>query len=424
MRSGRLALFFAASLFAASPARAQERTYTLDDAISIALKNDSRLLSAEQDRIIAEERVREAKLQTLPEFGFQASATKFNARYPFALSPEFRSVLAFPGTPENIYSARGYMHFPIYEGGRSINTIRLAQAAFQQALSNYESVRMEVVLSVKEAFFRLIQAQEKSKIAEDARMAAEPLIAESRLEGFDGIEAESLLAVVRRCATEAAREQAEARTAFQRALNVEAGVDCRVSGSLEARSAAVDVRKASLWAMELRPELQSETYRAQMDAIAVNLAMGRRSPTLFLAGDYEVTAQRFPLRNNNWDISVGLRVPLSYDYFTKLRQRRAEQRQGQIKRAALQDQVRLEVRQAVEALSYWQQELALREESLRRVLRLYDALPARAGSVLARLKARSTVADLQLSHLTALYEHALARARLERAVGRDLAPAP
>ncbi|MDD5655792.1 MAG: TolC family protein [Elusimicrobia bacterium] len=407
-------------LLAAAAARAQQRTYTLDDAVAIALKNDSRLLSAEQDRIIAEERVREAELQFLPELGLQASATKFNARYPFALSPEFRSVLVFPGAPENIYSARGYMFFPVYEGGRSVNTIRLAQAALQQALSNYESVKMDVVLAAKEAFYRLIHAQARVEVARAARLAGETAAADSRSGALERIEAEAELAAARRREAEAGRELVLARLDFQKALNLEPGVEFQVAGALATKPLEVDERKASLWAVELRPELQSETYRAQMDAIAVNLAMGRRSPTLFVAGDYEVTAQRFPLRNNNWDVSAGIKIPLAYDYFTKLRQRRAEQRQGQLKRASLQDQVRLEVRQAVGNLSYWQGEVALREPPYRKVARIYESLAPSAGSALARFKASLSLADLHLSYLAAVNEHLLARARLERAVGRDL----
>ena len=32
-----------------------------------------------------------------------------------------------------LFSGRGYMNFPVYEGGRSVNTLRMAQAALQQA---------------------------------------------------------------------------------------------------------------------------------------------------------------------------------------------------------------------------------------------------------------------------------------------------
>jgi len=399
-----------------------ERTFTIEDAVAVALKNDSRRLSAEQDLIIAGARVTEAKLVFLPEFGLQASATKFDARYPFSLSQEFRNILLFPGSSENIYSGRGYMHFPIYEGGRSVNTLRLAQAALKQAQSNYESVKMEVVLAVKEAFYRLMQAQERSAALDEGRAAAESAANNPRLDVWESIEAEALLAQVRIRASEAGRDLALARLAFLKALNLELDTAFHVLGRLEPRPVEVNARKWGLWAIELRPELQSETYKAEMDAIAVNLAISRRNPTLFLAGDYEVTAQRFPLRNNNWDFGVGIKIPFTYDFFTKLRQKRAEQRQGQLKREALQDQVRLEVSQACQSLEYWQHELALREAQYRRVARLYEAVPAGAGPGLARLKALLSVLELRLSFLTSVTEHTLARALLERAVGRDLAP--
>ena len=117
-----------------------ERAFDLDEAVHLALKNDSRLLSAEQDRIIAQQRLTEARLEFVPEFGLQVSAAKFDARYPTAFSPELGNVLAFPrgslynpSGAENIYSGRGYMNFPIYEGGRSVNALRIAQAALKQA---------------------------------------------------------------------------------------------------------------------------------------------------------------------------------------------------------------------------------------------------------------------------------------------------
>ncbi|MDE2510810.1 MAG: TolC family protein, partial [Elusimicrobia bacterium] len=69
-----------------------ERAYTLDDALRL-VRNDPRLQSAEQDVIIAESRVTEAQLRFLPELGVQASATKYNALYPFSLSQDFRNIL-------------------------------------------------------------------------------------------------------------------------------------------------------------------------------------------------------------------------------------------------------------------------------------------------------------------------------------------
>lgn len=406
-----------------------ERTFTLEDSERLALLNDARLLSAEQDKVIAGERVREAKYLFLPEFGLQASATKFESRYPFALSGESRNILLFPDTPQlygrntgEIYSGRGYMHMPLWEGGRTLNTLRLAQAAQKQAVSNHEAVRMDLKLSVREVFYRLILAQERLAASEQYLTAVEEFTAKSRQDPWERIESEARVGEARARASEARHLLGLSRLAFLKSLNLELDTPFRVVGELTAKPVDLDVEKAVLWSMELRPELQTETYRAQMDAISVNLAQARRLPTVFIGGDYEVTGLDFPLRQNNWDATIGIKIPFSYDFWTQLRQKRAEQRQGQLKRAELQDRVRLEVRQAYETLLYWQKEWPLREAQYRRVESLYSAASGQAGPPLSKIRAMGGVLDLRVAFLSAVTEHILAKAKVERAVGRPLEP--
>lgn len=421
-----LAALLALALAAAS-ARAQarpgapERVYSLDDALRL-IRNDPRLQSSEQDVIISASRVTEAKLRFLPEVGVQASASKFNALYPFALSQDFRSILLYPNAPENIYSGRGYFNLPLYEGQRTINTLRLAQAAHKQALSNRDSVRMDLVAQVKEAFFRLLLAQERATAATEHLRSLERVAEEPGLGPWERIEAESALASARSRAAQAAHEEQSDRLAFLKSLNLELDTAFRVAGALESAPAKIEVERAVLWAMELRPELQSQTYKAQMDAIGVNLAFSRRYPTLFVAGDYELTESHFPLRKNNWDVTVGVKLPLSYDLWSQLTQKRAEQRQGQLARSDLQDRVRLEVRSGAESMGYWQDEVPRRQAQWKRVQSLYDATVGKPGSALSKLRAREGLLELRLAYLEAVTEHLLARTRLERAVGREIAP--
>ena len=430
-----LALLAAAALPArasdtASPGVASpEKTFTLDDARRLALLNDPRLLSAQQDKIIAEERETQAKLLFLPEFGVQASATKYNAQYPFALSGDFRNPLLFPSFPnpyglttDTFYSGRGYMNLSLFEGGRTLNTLRLASAAVKQASSAVEAVKLDLASTVQEVFYRLILAQERLTAADEVARAAEDVVNSARIDGFDRVEAEARLAEARERASEARHQVTLARLGFLKGVNVELDTPFSVSGSLQTKAVNPELDKLILWAMELRPELQSETYRAQMDAISVNLAQARRIPTVFAGGDYEVSNSGFPLRNVNWDASIGVKIPFAFDYFTQLAEKRAEQRQGQIKRAELQDRVRLEVRQAYENLMYWQKEWPQREAQYRKVQVMYDNLARQGGSALARLRGMTGVLDLRLAYLTAVTEHLLAVARLERAVGRPLNP--
>lgn len=410
-------------LGAAAPA---EKSFSLEDAQRLALLNDARVLSAEQDRIIAAERVKEAKYLFLPEIGLQASATKYEARYPFSLSGDSRNILLFPDAPVlfgtntgNIYSGRSYMLLSLYEGRRTINTLRLAQAGRKQATSNNESVKMDLLLSVREVFYRLIQAQERMTAANQHLAAVEAVLSGARLDAWERLEAEARLAHARSRSSEARHALDLSRLAFLKSLNIEPDTPFKVLGALQTRAVQIDIEKAVLWALELRPELQSQTYKAQMDAISVNLAAARRIPTVFLAGDYELTDKSFPLRHNNWDVTLGIKIPFSYDYWSQIRRKRAEQRQGQLTRAELQDRVRLEVRQAYETLRYWQKEWPLREEHVRRVQDLFDAASSGApGEALARVRAMEGILEIKLSYFAAVTEHLLALARLERAVGR------
>ncbi|MBI4060971.1 MAG: TolC family protein [Elusimicrobia bacterium] len=406
---------------AAEQARsAPEKVYTLEETLRL-LRNDPKLQSAEQDVIIADARVTEARLRFLPDIGLQASATKYDARYPYALSPEFRSLLLFPGaSSENIYSGRAYFNMPLYEGQRTLNTLRLAQASQKQALSNRDSVKLDVTLRAKEAFYRLLLAQERAEAFELHLKDVELAAARGDLGPWERVEAEAGLSLARSRAAEAKHALDSARLQFLNTLSLELDTPFRVQGELETRPVKSEVEKAVIWAMELRPELQSQTYRVQMDAIGVNLAIGRRNPTVFLAGDYELTAQRFPLRNNNWDVTLGIRIPFAYDFWSQLKQKRAEQRQGELTRAELQDRVRLEVRQAAETLRWWQEEWPRRESQWKRIQGLYDDAAGRPAPTLTRLRARDGVLELRLAHLTAVMEHILARARFERAVGREL----
>ena len=67
-------------------------------------------------------------------------------------------------------------------------------------------------------------------------------------------------------------------------------------------------------------------------------------------------------------------------------------------------------------------EASLRGQEHRTVSEIYDKAAPGAAPSLAKLRALMTVLEMRLSYLEAVTEHTLARARLERSVGRDLTP--
>ena len=407
-----------AAFSAEPPAGPAVETYTLEDAVRAASRNNPSLQNAQKNIAIAEQRVLEARLRFLPELGLQASATRFKSNSPFALHPDFRSILLFPSDHRSFYSGQAYMNLAIYEGRRAVNTLKMAKQALKQTNSQYEAVKLDTVFEAKKVFYRFILAQELLRATEEISAAARSVAAKAEDGAWIMLESESLNAELRAEGSAAAHELDLARLAFLKAIGRELDTPVRLDGVLSSQPVEADLRQALVWATELRPELQSQIYKTQMDAIAVNLALGRRYPTLMLGMDYELTDKEFPLRKNNWDATVGIRLPFGFDFWTQHSQKVAEQRQAEIALARLNDEVQLEVRSAHKDLLFWQEECPKREREYRRMRELFEAaLRERAGR--DSLRAASRVLSAQRRYLQDVTEHSLARARLERAVGRE-----
>jgi len=408
-----------APLFAQADDSSPERRFTLDDSEKLALLNSASLLAAEQGIVIAQQRVQQAETLFLPEIGLQASGTRYDDRYPTALAPELHSILLFPSPNDYIYSGRAYLTQTLYDGGKTINLLRLAQSTLKQAQTDYETVKMETLYGAKRVFYQLILAQEKRSAAQERLQTAQ-----SRARGLAGwqrVEAEAVVSQLRTVAAEADHEVGMAGLDFRKQLNLELDTPFRVVGALEPKAVDLDLRKLIAWAMELRPELQSEIYKAQMSNIAINLASARRYPNLILASDYEITGPNTSLKQNNWDATLGLRIPIPFDFWSEVREKSAEKRQGEIMRAEIEDRVRLEVRRAYEEISFWQAEWPAREKDYLRLKSLADSAPPERGR-LEPVRAQVPLLEARNRYLSAVAEDVLALSRLERAVGRSLSP--
>ena len=403
------------------------RIITLEEAEKLALLNDSKLLSAEQDERIAEERVKQAKYLFLPELGMRGAATSYSSQYPFATSAESGSLLLFPrgsayGNSDALFAGMGYLHMSLYEGGRTLNTLKLAEAALKQAKTRLESSRRDIVLAVRRGFYRLLALEEKAGAARDALQEAETIDKRASMGPADEIDAEGTIERLREKTEDAAHQERLERLSFLKVLNLELDTPFELKGRLQENPAPPEIGKALLWALESRPELQAESYKAQMDVISVNLAQARRSPTVFLDGDYGVVNQSNQIQaitQTNWDATLGVKIPIAYDYLSQLSQKRAEQRQGELKRSELEDQVRLEVRNTHESFSYWQKEVPLIHARYEKIAAALRALAPKLGA-LRRLKAVESLLDLKFSLLDALAAATTARAELARAVGREI----
>ena len=242
----------------------------------------------------------------------------------------------------------------------------------------------------------------------------------AKLQGWNTLEAKAILANMEAETNKAGQELNMVRFEFLKVLNRELDSKIDVSGDFKAVAKKTDATKSIVWAMELRPELKSEVYKAEMDAIAVNLALSRRSPTVYLGANYDFTGHTFPLKTTGWDASLAIQFPLSYDFWTQIRQKRAEQRQGELKRAELQDTVRLEVTQASANLEFRQAEVLNRQSAWTELQQQFDSMRKNTAASMEALRASDSAFEIHAKYLESIKEQLLALAELEWAIGRDL----
>ena len=119
----------------------------------------------------------------------------------------------------------------------------------------------------------------------------------------------------------------------------------------------------------IRPELKAAIYALELDNLAIDLALSRRYPDLILTGSYERLGFD-NLDDENKQISLAVRLPLPYNLSTQNAQRKAEQKQSTLRRAAIEDSIRVQVAENYADLVFWQAEAISRQQTWRDVQKL------------------------------------------------------
>ncbi len=415
-------------LLAAVPAAAQgpRDPLTLQEAVSAAVRNSPAALAAEQDIIIARQRMREARFLYMPQFSVSATLSTLDLEYPVLLGGELGDRYIDPAAGDSFYSLRAQALQPLYTGGKNTNTLKLAVTAHSRAKMNYEAARSDAALAAKRAFYSLLYQRALVDSAGRWLERARSIRAVAGWSAFERLEASLLLAGLEDSLRHAEEGYEEAHRDLLRALNREPGYRAEPVGEFKVLPVTGEASGSLVTAMESRPELKSEIYKAQMDDIAVNMALVRRYPTIYLGASYDLNASRLSSlsdpreRYGGWLASVSVRFPLSYDIWTQVQQRRAQQRQGELKRAELQNDIRFEIMAAHRAAAYWQEEAARLASELAEAQEAYGAAAGVSGPSLAGLRALCALCALEKKYLDAVYSQLLARIRLEWARGRDL----
>jgi outer membrane protein len=412
---------------------------TLEETIGRARAASPRLnqLRALQDG--AEAQLKGARAERLPQIDFTAGYSRYSdvPELSIPLPPPQGSRILYPNLPNN-YSTHLEMTYPLYTGGRVSSLLTAADREREAAGLDVQSGSQDLVLEVSTDYWELVTALENESVLHEALGGYDAHLQDARRREKFGVAArnEVLAVQVERDRAELAQVQAAhdaetIRADLARLLELETGTKVvpttileREDGTLEELPPLLDEARGS------RPERRAVKARCDAADARARAARADRLPQVQVSAGYDyVNPNRRILPweevwRDSWDASVAL----SFRVFDGGRAAASVEKyaaQAEAARRELEDLDRriefevtrryLDVQSAALAVNVAERSLESGRENRRVASDRY-----RAGLIPSSelLDAEVALLKTALERTRALASQRLARAALERALGR------
>jgi outer membrane protein len=417
------------------------RPLSLADALNTALQQNATILKAQNDLEATHGLIVQTRAIAIPKLQASGSftATDKNAIENFG---------AFPQPREN-WDASLRIVQSIYEGGRLGSAIRAARLTKDQALLQYQTAVSDALMATRLAYYDVLLAAQQIVVNEASvnLLGREFEDQQRRLEAgtvprFNVLRAEVAAANARpaliraRNAYRIAKNNLSNLLGYNLPRDVWEDIPLQLTDPLTADPYQVDLPVAISQALEKRTELGALRKAEQLQAENIINARSGYQPSLQGVAGYGWRNASFtePVELGHAISGWNVGAQMSWDIFDgfltrgKVIQARAQRERARNDVADNSRQIELEVRtaystfiEAREVLESQQKVQEQAEESLRLARARTDA---GTGTQLDVLNAETALTQSRTTQIQALRDYAVARARLERAIGQDMVQVP
>ncbi len=311
---------------------------TLDDCILIAKQNNLSLKQSLIDIEAVRTNLTEANSAYFPSIGLSSNYRKSgNAREDAS------------GNFSNNINAQ----YTIYKGGSIRAGSKIAQEKIKIAEANYRQKECEVVLAVKQAFFKILQTQEQVALINTILKRRRENLLLIKLNYNVGRENQANVAQA-----EANLEQTEyelfsaqqnlvlAKIALNKLINLN-GEDIEIFYE----DKPIDFPELDSLINEAknsRSEIISQKINQKIVHMQKNQAFSNYLPTISLSSSYGLSGENFLKQNENWSAGVGLSLSIFNGFATQSKVKQAEIaiKQNALRLQELSNNIESEVRRA------------------------------------------------------------------------------
>ncbi|MEE9912707.1 MAG: TolC family protein [Deltaproteobacteria bacterium] len=407
---------------------------TMEESISIALKNSLVMNIAKEGTKGAEARRREATTGFLPKFSTSYSYTRLNEEPSFV----------FPGPPPmnivtgtiNNYNWVIEARQPLFAGGGILANYQASKIAEDTALVEETAKSQDVVLDVKVAYYNILRAQ---RLRDTARQSVDMLAAHrdfalhfhrvGLIPKNDLLQTEVELANGKQALIKAQNAIELAKSRFNTILKRDLLSDVDVEDILNYKPLNQSFQDCLDLARQHRPELKISTLKAEQAGHMVRAAQSEFFPTVSLVGNYARYGDTVSVSGTDYKDMESWQVMAvaSWNFWewgkTKFRvdAGRAMENQAIDQAKELNDQIALEIRnaylisqEAESQITVSQKVIEQAEENFRISEARYKERVARSTEV---LDAQTLLTRAKSEYANALADYNISFVRLQRAMG-------
>jgi outer membrane protein len=432
MRIGRVIGFILLVILFGGSALAQEskEPLTLEESIRIALERSLSLHAARAGVVGSQFRQKQAFTNFLPLWTGQYSATGYNKATTVGL---------FGGgtqaTSRDVYNFNTSILQPLFTGGANLANYRLEKMGVEISKSDVETFKRDIVLQVREDYYTILRAEKFRDVAEQAvkNFEAQLNVAKAFFEvGIipknDLLQSEVRLANARQALVVAESNLALAKSSFNILLRRHVNTPFEIVDILQYKPSTFRFEESLEEALRQRPEVKSAELTVSQAKEGVKIARSGYFPVIGLTGNYIRLDEEPGLNSGNSSDRWTVQALASFTLWNwgntsyKVGEGQVKVTQAEDARDQLVEGITLEVKQnyltvlqAEKNIGVAEKSIEQAEENLRLNEERYKYQVATATDV---LDAVTLLAQAKVNYYGALTDFNIAKARLERAMGR------
>ena len=409
------------------------RKLSLQESIDLALANNKTVLIQKQEVESMNGQVTQARSAALPNLSGYTEYLITKGTMNFGGTEGFTFDL-----DDKYYEAGVTLQQTIYSFGRVGAALKAAKAARGYASEELLTVQRQVTYVVKASFGAVLLAREMSGLAKESLALAEAhlknvehLHKQGVVSEYELIRARVQVAQLVPASISADNELDRTLIVFRNALGLSADERVEPDGDLVRRPVEISVEEAFAQARQKRHEIAAAQFRVVGMKAALDVTRAYRYPSLSFIGNAYLDTEEPEFddqkwRTKVWSAMLNLSIPIFDGLMTrgKITQTRAQYEQARLQSEQITDVVRLDVEQAVSKLTEAKELMDAQVASVEQAQKGLDIANIRygngVGTQLEVLDAQVALSTARTNYFTAVYEHFMAIAGLERATGATL----